>query len=70
MFLDNILSPLFLKFVYMSGKAQNSKSSIITRYHTVLDTRDCFTCSFTEFLPFTSALYYYSSFKAFKSYCG
>ncbi|MES2893342.1 MAG: hypothetical protein V4725_15060 [Bacteroidota bacterium] len=31
----------------------------------VLDTRDCFTCSFKEFLPFNAAMYYYSSFKAF-----
>jgi len=33
----------------------------------VVDSCDCFTCSFTEFLPFNSGMYYYSSFKAFKT---
>lgn len=45
-----------------------SKYSKANKYHLVLDTCDCFTCSFTEFLPFNSAMYYYSSFKAFKSF--
>jgi len=51
----------------MSGFKLNIKSSIITRYFLVLDMRDCFTCSFTEFYPFTPALYYFSSFKDFKT---
>ena len=37
------------------------------RYVLVLDTRNCFTCSFKEFLPFNAAMYYYSSFKAFSA---
>lgn len=41
-------------------------STTITQYP-VLDTRDSFTCSFTEFLPFNSGMYYYSSLKAFKA---
>jgi hypothetical protein len=51
----------------MSGKTQHINISEVNEYRIVLDTRDCFTCSFTEFLPFTSALYYFSSFKAFKT---
>ena len=34
-------------------------------YGTVLDTTNCFTCSFTEFMPFCSKLFYYSTFKVF-----
>jgi hypothetical protein len=37
------------------------------RHLPVLDMRDCYTCSFTEFLPFNSGMYYYSSFKAFEA---
>lgn len=33
----------------------------------VLDTRDCFTCSFTEFSPFCPELYYFSTFKDFNT---
>jgi hypothetical protein len=51
----------------MSGKRINIVSYAVCKYHLVLDTRDCYTCSFTEFLPFNSAMYYYSSFKAFKT---
>jgi hypothetical protein len=29
------------------------------------DMRDCYTCSFTEFLPFCVELYYFSNFKDF-----
>lgn len=32
---------------------------------TIRDTTDCFTCSFTEFMPFCFKLYYFSSYKAF-----
>jgi len=49
----------------MSGKAINITPVTIHKYHIVLDTCDCFTCSFKEFLPFNAAMYYYSSFKAF-----
>jgi hypothetical protein len=57
----------FLYYVCCMPGKQKIKSTIITRHVVVLDTRDCFTCSFTEFLPFNSAMYYYSSFKAFKA---
>jgi len=33
----------------------------------VLDLRDCYTGSFPEFVPFCLHLYYFSSFKAFKT---
>ena len=33
--------------------------------HIILDTRDCFTCSFTEFFPSCTQLYYFSNFKDF-----
>ena len=42
------------------------KPTSTNKYFLILNTQDCFTCSFTEFLPFTSALYYFSTFKAFK----
>jgi hypothetical protein len=44
-----------------------NKGSLGHKYYIVLDMRDCYTCSFKEFLPFTSAMYYFSCFKAFKS---
>lgn len=33
----------------------------------LLDTRDCYTCSFTEFYPFCTSLYYFSNFKDFNT---
>ena len=33
----------------------------------LLDTTDSYTCSFTEFFPFCSSLYYFSSFKDFNT---
>ncbi len=39
--------------------------SLHNSYVLLLDSRDCYTCSFTEFLPFASDLYYYSSLKEF-----
>ena len=41
------------------------RSSTHARYFLILDMRDCFTCSFTEFYPFTPELYYFSTFKDF-----
>jgi hypothetical protein len=35
--------------------------------HVVLDMRDSYTCSFTEFFPFCLKLYYFSSFKDFST---
>jgi hypothetical protein len=35
--------------------------------YTVLDMRDCYTCSFTEFYPFCPKLYYFSNFKDFNT---
>jgi len=33
----------------------------------VLDMRDAYTCSFTEFYPFCPKLYYFSNFKDFNT---
>ncbi len=33
----------------------------------MLDMRDCYTCSFTEFYPFCPELYYISNFKDFNT---
>jgi hypothetical protein len=41
------------------------KSMILSEEHIVLDMRDSFTCSFTEFFPFCVKLFYFSSLKAF-----
>ena len=35
--------------------------------HIVLDMRDSYTCSFTEFYPFCIKLYYFSNFKDFNT---
>ncbi|MEO5889055.1 MAG: hypothetical protein ABIQ31_02325 [Ferruginibacter sp.] len=51
----------------MRISSKNIGYSILTNHVLVLDTSDCFTCSFTEFLPFTSELYYFSSYKDFRS---
>lgn len=51
----------------MRGISIQKKSSKISKPLPVLDTRDCYTCSFTEFLPFAADLYYFSSLKAFKT---
>ena len=51
----------------MAGEITHIHTETNQEYYLVLDTRDCFTCSFTEFLPFNSAMYYYSSFKAFNT---
>jgi hypothetical protein len=33
----------------------------------VLDMSDCYTCSFPEFIPFCSSLFYFSTFKDFNT---
>jgi hypothetical protein len=35
--------------------------------HLIVDMSDCYTWSFPEFVPFCLHLYYFSSFKAFKT---
>jgi len=35
----------------------------------ILDTRNYYTCSFKEFMPFCSKLFYFSSLKAFAAFC-
>jgi len=35
--------------------------------HLILDMSDCYTWSFPEFVPFCPGLYYFSSFKVFKT---
>jgi hypothetical protein len=50
----------------MAGTKKNN-----TQKHTneflILDMSDCYTWSFPEFIPFCSHLYYFSSFKVFKT---
>lgn len=43
-------------------------SSKFQKKHLLLDMRDAFTCSFTEFLPFCEKLYYLSNFKDFNTF--
>jgi hypothetical protein len=50
----------------MAGVIQYNKKSSHARF-VVLDTRDCYTCSFTEFFPFCLKLYYFSNFKDFNT---
>ena len=50
----------------MTSKKSNSISSIHVKY-LILDMSDCYTWSFPEFIPFCTQLYYFSSFKAFKT---
>ena len=61
-----ILHDLILSFIVMTGLVKYVVPFFI---HTrlVVDMRDCFTCSFTEFLPFCSKLYHFSNFKDFNS---
>jgi hypothetical protein len=49
----------------MTGTYSDIKSTTINKHLPVLNTRDCYTCSFKEFLPFNAEMYYYSTFKAF-----
>ena len=51
----------------MPGKALHTIAVKHFEYVIIVDACDCFTCSFTEFLPFHSAMYYYSSYKDFKT---
>jgi len=53
--------------LFMTGIHLHITNKAISKYLPVLDTRDCYTCSFTEFLPFNSKMYYFSTFKAFES---
>jgi hypothetical protein len=50
----------------MTGVAKHT-SSFHPVWHVVLDMRDCYTCSFTEFYPFCLKLYYFSNFKDFNT---
>lgn len=42
-------------------------SSSRPAWNIILDMRDCYTCSFTEFYPFCPKLYYFSNFKDFNT---
>lgn len=57
-----VLSCMFVPMQYN----RHSKRTYPAKY-LVWDMRDCYTWSFPEFVPFCSQLYYFSSFKAFKS---
>jgi len=41
---------------------------IAFQQYQVVDTRDAYTCSFTEFLPFCRKLYCFSNFKDFNTF--
>jgi hypothetical protein len=51
----------------MTGKSLNMHPTRISQ-PLMVDMRDVYTCSFTEFLPFCSKLYYFSSFKDFGTF--
>ena len=53
--------------LFMTGITIYISSKTISKYLPVFNTHDCYTCSFTEFLPFNSEMYYFSSFKAFEN---
>lgn len=59
-------SRFFGKFADMTGTIVHRICNPPVRY-IVLDTRDSFTCSFTEFFPFCPKLYYFSNFKDFNT---
>lgn len=48
----------------MTGEKIYCKSSFVEHF-LVLNMRDCYTCSFKEFLPFASDIYFFSTFKDF-----
>lgn len=50
----------------MAGNYINKIKKAKKKY-LILDTTDAYTCSFTEFHPFCSALYYFSNFKEFNA---
>lgn len=51
----------------MNNKYNHINNSGILR-RIVLDMRERFTCSFTEFFPFCKKLYYFSNFKDFNTF--
>lgn len=62
------LTSIFIsKFVEMVNNHHHINSTYTARF-LILDMSDCYTWSFPEFVPFCSHLYYFSSFKAFKTF--
>jgi hypothetical protein len=61
-----VATVFFCKFVEMAGKKINKETHHPVRY-LILDMSDSFTWSFPEFIPFCIQLFYFSSFKAFKT---
>jgi len=60
-------SPTFIGiFGNMTGIITNINSDFHKK-HIQLDMTNSYTCSFTEFLPFCSKLYYLSNFKDFNT---
>jgi len=50
---------------------RDKKSNISVKWFkqpVVVDMRDVYTCSFTEFYPFCSKLYYFSNYKDFSTF--
>lgn len=60
------MTAFFCKFVQMANHS-NHITLNKSLGQVILDMSDCYTCSFPEFVPFCSCLYYFSSFKIFKT---
>ena len=63
---DGGIRSLFNTFGNMAGVIRNRALKIQVKC-IILDTMDCCTCSFTEFVPFCPKLYYFSNFKDFNT---
>jgi hypothetical protein len=50
----------------MRGKRRNISVTWAKKF-LVVDMRDFYTCSFTEFFPFCNKLYYFSNYKDFST---
>ena len=62
----NLYSNQAYAFKSMAGSIRNRSLKTHIR-QIILDTKDCCTCSFTEFVPFCLKLYYFSNFKDFNT---
>lgn len=60
------MTAFFCKFVQMANHS-NHIALNKSLGQVIFDMSDCYTCSFQEFIPFCSGLYYFSSFKIFKT---
>jgi len=54
------------RFAAMTGKIKYNAYTPSVEF-LILDMRDCYTCSFPEFIPFCPRLFYFSNFKDFNT---